>query len=121
MPGLLSPTNSIHDLKIGTLWRARAANMYCRAGEIASFANFTKSTSSFPPFFFCLFNLLRMVRLLHLELLRERYVPSRNRRRNYVLGSQKRVSPLIFSSVASDTRREEGMKDQKKIRLGMIG
>src|SRR6266481_4029221 len=30
-------------------------------------------------------------------------------------------SPLIFSSVASDTHREEGMKDQKKIRLGLIG
>src|SRR3984893_14337240 len=29
-----------------------------------------------------------MVRLLHLELLRERYVSSRNRRLNYVLGSQ---------------------------------
>jgi len=54
-----------------TLWRARAANMYCRAGEIAIFANFTKFTGSFPPFFFCLFNLLRMVRLLHMELLRE--------------------------------------------------
>jgi hypothetical protein len=45
--------------------------MYCRAGEIAIFANFTKFTGSFPPFFFCLFNLLRMVRLLHMELLRE--------------------------------------------------
>ena len=30
-------------------------------------------------------------------------------------------APLIFSSVASDTHREEGMKDQKKIRLGLIG
>src|ERR1700694_3933677 len=30
-------------------------------------------------------------------------------------------SSLIFSSVASDTHREEGMKDQKKIRLGLIG
>src|SRR5467141_2852590 len=68
MPWLLSPTNAIHDLKIGTLWRTRAANMYCRAGEIAILANFTKSTSSFPPFFFCLFNLLRMVRLLHLGI-----------------------------------------------------
>src|SRR5258706_3493317 len=29
--------------------------------------------------------------------------------------------PLIFSSVASDTHRQEGMKDQKKIRLGLIG
>ena len=38
------------------------------------------------------FNLLRMVRLLRLELLRERYVPSRNRRLNYVLGSQKGVN-----------------------------
>src|ERR1700676_4153451 len=27
----------------------------------------------------------------------------------------------IFTSVASDTHREEGMKDQKKIRLGLIG
>jgi hypothetical protein len=27
----------------------------------------------------------------------------------------------IFSSVASDRHREEGMKDQKKIRLGLIG
>jgi hypothetical protein len=62
---------------------------FSRIGEIAISANFTKSTGSFPPFFFCLFYLLRMVRLLHLELLRERYVPSRNRRLNYVLGSQK--------------------------------
>src|SRR4029077_5324009 len=30
-------------------------------------------------------------------------------------------APLIFSSVASDTHSEEGMKDQKKIRLGLIG
>jgi len=37
-------------------------------GEIAIFANFTKFTSSFPPFFLCPFNLLRLVRLLHLEL-----------------------------------------------------
>ena len=29
-------------------------------------------------------------------------------------------APLIFSSVASDTLREEGVKDQKKIRLGLI-
>jgi hypothetical protein len=42
-----------------------------RTGEIAIFANFTKFTGSLPPFFFCLFNLLRMVRLLHMELLRE--------------------------------------------------
>src|SRR5580692_1305157 len=45
-----------------------------RTGEIAIFANFTrssKSTGSFPPLFFCPFNLLRMVRLLHVELLRE--------------------------------------------------
>jgi hypothetical protein len=63
--------------------------LFPRIGEIAISANFTKSTGSFPPFFFCLFYLLRMVRLLHLELLRERYVPSRNRRLNYVLGSQK--------------------------------
>ena len=42
-----------------------------RTGEIAIFANFTKSTGSFPPFLICLFNLLRMVRLLQLELLRE--------------------------------------------------
>src|SRR3984893_2574454 len=158
---------------------SNSARPFPRTGEIAIFANFTKSTGSFPPFFFCLFNLLRMVRFLHLELLRERYVPSRNRRLNYVLGSQKGVinmltsilhakaerhgaldssrgssddrqlqphnevvsipliapdfqmhsnkvslpyqAPLIFSSVASDTHREEGMKDQKKIRLGMIG
>jgi hypothetical protein len=61
-------------------------------GEIAISANFTKSTNTFPPFCFCLFNLLRMVSVLHLELLRERYVPSRNRRLNYVLGYQKGVS-----------------------------
>jgi len=36
-------------------------------GEIAIFANFTKFTSTFGPFFFCPFNLLRMARLLHLE------------------------------------------------------
>jgi transcriptional regulator with AAA-type ATPase domain len=47
------------------------ASPFPRTGEIAIFANFTKLTGSFPPFFFCLFNLLRMVRLLHLELLRE--------------------------------------------------
>src|SRR6478736_7521742 len=39
----------------------------------------------------------------------QRRVPSRNR------------APLIFSSVASDTHREEGMKNQKKISLGLIG
>src|SRR4029077_16288847 len=44
-----------------------------------------------------LFNLLQMVRLLHLELLRERYVPSRNRRLNYVLGSQKGVINMLTS------------------------
>ena len=42
-----------------------------RTGEIAISVNFTKSTGSFSPFFFCLCNLLRMVRLLHLELLSE--------------------------------------------------
>jgi len=42
------------------------ARPFPRTGEIAIFANFTKSTASFPPFFFCLFNLLRMVCLLHL-------------------------------------------------------
>ena len=36
-----------------------------------------------------------MVRLLHLELLRERYVPSRNRRLDYVLGSQKGVINML--------------------------
>src|SRR5260370_3743969 len=36
-----------------------------------------------------------MVRLLHLKLLRERYVPSRNRRLNYVLGSQKGVINML--------------------------
>ena len=56
-----------------------SARPFPRNGEIAIFANFTKSTSSFLPFFFCLFSLLRMVRLLHLELLRERYVSSQNR------------------------------------------
>jgi hypothetical protein len=40
-------------------------------GEIAIFASFTKLTDSFAPFFSCLFNLLLMVHLLHLELLRE--------------------------------------------------
>src|SRR5882762_7761 len=50
---------------------SNSARPFPRTGEIAIFANFTKSTGSFPPFFFCLFNLLRMVRLLHLELLRE--------------------------------------------------
>jgi Transmembrane secretion effector len=50
---------------------ATHSDLCTRTGEIAIFANFTKSTSSFPPFFFCLFNLLRMVRLLLLELLRE--------------------------------------------------
>src|SRR2546425_9761164 len=38
-----------------------------------------------------------MVRLLHLELLKERYVPSRNRRLNYVLGSQKGVINMLTS------------------------
>jgi hypothetical protein len=50
---------------------SNSARPFPRTGEIAISANFTKSTSSFPPFFFCLFNLLRMVRLLHLTLLRE--------------------------------------------------
>src|SRR6266403_5642600 len=71
---------------------SNSARPFPRTGEIAIFADFTKSTASFPLFFFCLFNLLRMVRLLHLELLRERYVPSRNRRLHYVLGSQKGVN-----------------------------
>jgi hypothetical protein len=52
---------------------SNSARPFPRTGEIAIFANFTKSTGNFPPFFFCLFNLLRMVRLLHLELLKERY------------------------------------------------
>src|SRR5579859_7751563 len=30
-------------------------------------------------------------------------------------------APLIFSAAASDTHREEGMKDQNKIRLGLVG
>ena len=38
-----------------------------------------------------------MVRLLHLELLRERCVPSRNRRLHHVLGSQKGVNSLEAS------------------------
>jgi hypothetical protein len=50
---------------------SNSARPFLRTGEIAISTNFTKSTSSFPPFFFCLFNLLRMVRLLHLELLRD--------------------------------------------------
>jgi hypothetical protein len=45
-------------------------NPFPRTGEIAISANFTKFTGSLAPFFFCLFNLLRMVRLLHMELLR---------------------------------------------------
>jgi hypothetical protein len=48
---------------------SNSARPFPRTGEIAIFANFTKSPSSFPSFFLCLFNLLRMVRLLHLELL----------------------------------------------------
>jgi hypothetical protein len=71
---------------------SNSARPFPRTGEIAIFANFAKSTGSFPPFFFCLFNLLRMVRFLHLELLKERYVPSRNRRLNYVLRFQKGVN-----------------------------
>jgi hypothetical protein len=47
---------------------SNSARPFPKTGEIAIFANFTKFTGSFPPFFFCLFNLLRMVRLLHLEL-----------------------------------------------------
>jgi hypothetical protein len=50
---------------------SNSARPFPRTGEIASFANFTKSTSSFPSFFFCLFNLLGMVRLLQLELLKD--------------------------------------------------
>ena len=46
-------------------------NPFPRTGEIAIFASFTKSTSSFPPVFFCLFILLLMARLLHLVSLRE--------------------------------------------------
>jgi phenolic acid decarboxylase len=42
-----------------------------RTGEIAIFPNFPESTGNFSPIFFCLFNLLRMVRHLQLELLRE--------------------------------------------------
>jgi hypothetical protein len=42
------------------------ASPFPRTGEIAIFADFTKFTGSSPPFFFCLFNFLRMVRLLHL-------------------------------------------------------
>jgi hypothetical protein len=59
-----------------TAWSAiratsNSAKPFLRTGEIASFASFTKSTSSFSPVFFCLFNLLLMVHLLHLELLRQ--------------------------------------------------
>ena len=48
---------------------SNSARPFLRTGEIAIFANFTNSASSLPRFFFCPFNLLRMVRLLHLELL----------------------------------------------------
>jgi hypothetical protein len=68
-----------------------SARPFPRTGEIAIFANFTKSTGSFPPFFFCPFNLLRMVRLLHLELLRETLRTVSNRRLDHVVGSQKGV------------------------------
>ena len=44
---------------------------FAGTGEIAVFTNFTKSTGSFPPIFFCPFNLLRMARLLHLEVPRD--------------------------------------------------
>src|SRR5258708_25637391 len=102
---------------------SNSARPFPRTGEIAVFANFTKSTSSFPPFFFCFFNLLRMVRLLHLELLREllRTVSKRTTQLRSRISEGVIDMPLIFSSVASDTRGEEGMKDQKKILLGLIG
>jgi len=48
---------------------SNSARPFPRTGEIAIFANFTKSTGSLQPLFFCLFYLLRMARLLHLELL----------------------------------------------------
>src|SRR5260370_22585761 len=38
-----------------------------------------------------------MVRRLHLELLTETFLPSRNRRLNYVLGSQKGVNNMLTS------------------------
>jgi phenolic acid decarboxylase len=67
-----------------------------RAGEIAISANFTKSTGSFPRFFFCLFNLLRTARVLHLELLRET-LRTVSKPTTHVLGSQKDVNNMLAS------------------------
>jgi transcriptional regulator with AAA-type ATPase domain len=49
---------------------SNSAKPFPRTGEIAISSNFTKFTGSFPPFFFRLFNLLRMACLMHLELLK---------------------------------------------------
>ena len=59
-----------------------------------------------------------MVRLLHLELLRERYVPSRNRRLNYVLGSQKGVINMLTSILKrrlSDMERSTRLAEVRMI------
>jgi AhpD family alkylhydroperoxidase len=45
---------------------SNSASPFPRTGEIAISANFAKSTGSFPLFVFCLFNLMGMVRFLHL-------------------------------------------------------
>ncbi len=59
------------------------------------FANLTKSTGSCPPFFFRLFKLLRMVRLLPLELLREtlrtRFAPGASRRNDIEPGAREKT------------------------------
>src|ERR1700719_2339489 len=94
-PGKLSIVKLFEKEKQNGKATSNSARPFPRTGEIAILANFTKSTSNFPPFFFCIFYLLRMVRLLHLELLRERYLPSRNRRLDYVLGSQKGVINML--------------------------
>src|SRR5260370_17046614 len=83
---------------------------------MAVFANFTKSTSSFPPLFFCFFNLLQMVRLLHLELLRDTLrTVSKPTTQFCSRFSERRGKPLPgVAQVAFQQGRQEGSNQGSK-------
>jgi hypothetical protein len=76
-----------------------------RTGEIAIVANFTKSTGNFPPFFFCLFNLLRMARLLQLELLRETLRTVSEQQHDWKPEQKDAQQAMSISKGLSDDRR----------------
>src|SRR5580704_11032832 len=98
---------------------SNSARPFPRTGEIASFANFTKSTGSFPPFSFSLFNLLRMVRLLHLELLlellKETLRTVSKSTTQLVFGSQKGVIDMLTKTeYATENGREASMNFESR-------